>query len=140
MLKRGLFWTLSILIAILQPSAGRAEGQTETAGTKNVRVFIEGDSSEIPKFIKVAQEQAPERKLHFEFTRDKDAEWDIRVVLSAEGSSVWSFAHGNLVVMEQKSNVLFTVTRSDRWTGKGATNALTKEFVKMLSRYFGLTK
>jgi hypothetical protein len=140
MFKRGLVWTLSILLVTLHPMVGRAKEQTETPGTKNVRVFVEGDSSEIPKFIKLAQEKGPERKLHFEFTRDKEAEWDIRVVLSAEGSSVWSYAHGNIVVMDKKSNVLFTVTRSDRLTGKGATSALTKEFVKMLSRYYGLSK
>ena len=53
---------------------------------------------------------------------------------------VWSNAHGSIVVMDKKSNVLFTVNRSERLTGKGATNALTKEFVKMLSRYYGLSK
>jgi hypothetical protein len=107
---------------------------------KHVRVFVEGDTSEIPKFIKVSQEMGPERKLSFEFTRDKDSGYDVRVVLSAEGSSMWSYAHGNIVVMDSKSEVMFTVTRSDRWTAKGTTNAMTKEFVKMLSRYYGLTR
>ena len=116
----------------LQPLAG--------PGPKHVQVLIEGDTSEIPKFIKVAQEMGPERKLTFDFTRDKDSGYEVRVVLSAEGSSMWSFGHGNVVVMDNKSNVMFTVTRSDRWTAKGATNAMTKEFVKMLSRYYGLTK
>jgi hypothetical protein len=109
-------------------------------GLKNVRVFIEGDTSEIPKFIKVAQEMGPDRRLSFEFTRDKDSGYDVRVVLSAEGASAWSYAHGNIVVMNNKSDIMFTVNRSDRWTAKGATNAMTKEFVKMLSRYYGLTK
>ena len=39
---------------------------------------------------------------------------------------MWSCAHGNIVVMDEESNVIFTVTRSDRLTGKGATSTLTK--------------
>jgi hypothetical protein len=133
-------WVLVVLPLLQQPLPAQNVSPEETKETKHVRVFVEGDSSVIPKFIKLAQEKAPERNLSFEFTRDKDAEWDIRVVLSAEGSGVWSYAHGNIVVMDKKSNVLFTVTRSGRMTGKGATSALTKEFVKMLSRYYGLSK
>jgi len=52
---------------------------------------------------------------------------------------MWSYAHGNLFMMENKSDVLFTVNRSDHFTGKGATSALTKEFVKMLARYYGVS-
>jgi hypothetical protein len=128
---------LTIFASCLLGKPGPAGEQKEP---KHVKVFIEGDTSVIPKFIKMAQERGPERNLNFEFTRDKEAEWDVRVVLSAEGSSMWSYAHGNIVVMDKKSNVLFTVTRSDRLTGKGAASALTKEFVKMLSRYYGLSK
>jgi len=129
-------------VAILngQSITDSAKSPQESTQTKHVRVFLEGDTSDIPKFVKVAQEKGPERSLSFEFTRDKDADWDVRVVLSAEGSSMWSYAHGSIVVMDKKSNVLFTVNRSERLTGKGATNALTKEFVKMLSRYYGLSK
>lgn len=107
---------------------------------RHVRVFIEGDSSVIPKFITLSQEKAPEHRLSFEFTRDKDSPYDVRVVLSAEGSSMWSYAHGGAVVMDNKSNVLFTINRSNRLTGKGATSAITKEFVKMLARYYGASK
>jgi hypothetical protein len=121
------------------PQQGQVQPAT-AAGLKHVRVFIEGDTSEIPKFVKLAQEKGPERKLSFDFTRDKDSGYDVRVVLSAEGSSMWSYAHGNIVVMDNKSNVMFTVTRSERLTAKGATSAMTKEFVKMLSRFYGLTK
>jgi hypothetical protein len=140
MSKHTVTWVFLVLSLLPHPLSAEAGGPGEENGTRYVRVFIEGDSSVIPKFIKLAQEKAPERNLRFEFTRDKEAEWEIRVVLSAEGSSMWSYAHGNVVVMDKKSNVLFTVTRSDRLTGKGATSALTKEFVKMLSRYYGLSK
>jgi len=36
----------------------------------------------------------------------------------------------------REGNVLFTVTRSHRMTPKGATSALTEEFVKMLARFY----
>jgi hypothetical protein len=43
----------------------------------------------------------------------------------------------NIVVMNPEHKVLFTVTRANRFTAKGTTNALTKEFVKVLARYLG---
>ena len=68
---------------------------------------------------------------------NKSDKYDYRVILSAEGSSTWDFAHGNLVVMNQEGKLIFTVTRANRWTAKGTTNALAKEFVKVLARYLG---
>ncbi len=114
--------------------------QKEPVTKKAVTCFIEGDTSMIPKFVKLAREKAPERNLELTFIRDKDQPYDVRVVLSAEGASVWNWAHGNVVVMDAKGNVLFTVTRSNRVTPKGATSALTKEFVKMLARYYEVHK
>ena len=120
----------AILAVAQQPSGERLPTK------KAVTVYIEGDTSMIPKFINLAREKAPERNLDLTFTRDKDVPYHVHVVLSAEGASLWSYAHGNVVVMDSKGNVLFTVTRSLRWTEKGATSALTKEFVKMLARYY----
>jgi hypothetical protein len=82
----------------------------------------------------------PERGLDFHFVDKQSDKYDYRVILSAEGSSVWDFAHGNIVVMNQESKVLFTVTRANRWTGKGATNAMGKEFVKVMARYLDTHK
>lgn len=125
------------------PTPGTASQQQAPApagSPKKVTVFIEGDTSMIPKVIKLAREIGPSRNLDFTFIRDKDQPFDIRFVLSAEGSSTWSYAHSNAVIMDSKSNVLFTITRSDRLTGKGAASAVTKEFVKNLARYYGLHK
>ena len=95
-----------------QPSPGRVGVEP-----KHVKVFVEGDTSDIPKFIKVAQEKAPERSLSFEFTRDKEAEWDIRVVLSAEGS-----ARGRSATEEMngqgRCRLGFTNLRSDLGFGR----------------------
>ena len=49
-------------------------------------------------------------------------------------------AHGNIVVMNPEAKVLFTVTRANRWTGKGAASALGKEFVKVMARYLDTHK
>lgn len=107
------------------------------AATKHVTLFIEGDSSAIPKFVNVCREMGPSRGLDFHFVDQKKDSYDYRVVLSAEGSSAWNFAQGNIVVLNPESKVLFTVTRSNRWTSNGAVSALSKEFVKVLSRYVG---
>jgi hypothetical protein len=105
--------------------------------TRPVTVFIEGDSSVIPKFINICRQKGPERGLEFRFV-DKQADaYDYRVVLSSEGSGAWNYAHGNVVVMNPEAKVLFTVTRSNRLTAKGAASALSKEFVKVLARYLG---
>jgi hypothetical protein len=111
--------------------------RSETPSPKPVTVYVEGDSSVIPKFINMCRKMGPERGLNFQFVDKQSDRYGYRVVLSSEGSSAWNFAHGNIVVMNSEAKVLFTVTRSNRWTAKGATSALTKEFVKVLARYLG---
>lgn len=107
----------------------------QTKPGRDVAVYLEGDTSTIPKLINVCREMGPQRGLHFRFVDNSKEQYDYRVIPSSEGSGTWSFAHGNLVVMNPESKVLFTVTRSDRWTAKGAVSALGKEFVKLLARY-----
>ena len=104
---------------------------------KPVVVFVEGDSSVIPKFINMCREMGPERGIDFHFVDKLSDKYDYRVVLSAEGSGMWNYAQGNVVILNPEAKVIFTVTRSNRWTAKGATSALTKEFVKVLARYLG---
>ncbi len=104
---------------------------------RKVALFVEGDSSVIPKFVEVCRKMGPERGLDLQFVDKQSDKYDYRVILSAEGSSTWDFAHGNLVVMNQEAKLIFTVTRANRWTAKGTTNALAKEFVKVLARYLG---
>lgn len=125
--------TLALLI-FLCPIVSTAK---EKPTLKPVTVFLEGDSSTLPKFINLCRQEGPQRGLDFTFVDKKDAVYDYRVVLSTEGSSLWSYAHGNIVVMNQEAKVLFTVTRSDRLTAKGSASALSKEFVKVLARYLG---
>src|ERR1700730_8969797 len=117
--KRSSTRTLPLIFAFLCASM-------LAATTKPVIVFVEGDSSVVPKFINVCRQMGPERGLEFLFVDKKEDRYDYRVVLSGEGSSVWNFAQGNIVVLNPEAKVIFTVTRSNRWTAKGATNALTK--------------
>lgn len=107
---------------------------------KPVTVYLEGDSSVIPKFINLCREKGPEYGLDISFVDKKEDKYDYRVILSAEGSGVWNYAQGNIVVMNPEAKVIFTVTRSNRLTAKGATSALTKEFVKVLARYLNTHK
>ncbi len=105
------------------------------ATLKPITLYVEGDSSVIPKFVNMCREMGPERGLDFKFVDRIQEKYEYRVVLSAEGSGMWNYAQGNIVVMNPDAKVLFTVTRSNRLTAKGATSALTKEFVKVLARY-----
>jgi hypothetical protein len=126
------------LVAVVVFSALAVWPQTKPL--KSLTLFVEGDSSTIPKFVNLCRQQGPDYGLDFHFV-DKQADaYDYRVVLSSEGSGVWSFAHGNIVVLNSEAKVLYTVTRSDRWTAKGATSALAKEFVKVTARYVGTHK
>ncbi len=107
------------------------------AAPRPITIFVEGDSSVIPKFINVCRESGPNRGIDFHFVDKQSVAYDYRVILSAEGSGVWNYAHGNIVVMNPEAKVLFTVTRSNRLTAKGSVNALSKEFVKVLATYLG---
>lgn len=83
----------------------------------------------------MCREMGPEYGLDFRFVDKKEDPYEYRVVLSAEGSGVWNFAQGNIVVLNPEAKFIFTVTRSNRWTTKGAASALTKELVKVMTRY-----
>jgi hypothetical protein len=129
-----VFWRMTFILLLVAGGALLAAGQSAPS-LRPVTVFAEGDSSVIPKFINVCRHMGPERGLDFKFVDKQSDRYDYRVVLSAEGSGMWNYAQGNIVVLNPEAKVLFTVTRSNRWTAKGATNALTKEFVKVLARY-----
>ncbi len=129
------FLALVLLMSLTWPVVGE-----DRVPPKAVTIFVEGDSSVIPKFINMCRKMGPERGLDFKFVDKKEDKYDYRVVLSAEGSSAWDFAHGNIVVLNPEAKVIFTVTRANRWTAKGAASALTKEFVKVLARYLGTHK
>ena len=112
----------------------------QQAPLKPVLLYVEGDSSVIPKFINMCRMMGPERGLDFKFVDKAGEKYDYRVVLSAEGSGMWNYAQGNIVVLNQDAKVIFTVTRSNRLTAKGATSALSKEFVKVMARYLDTHK
>jgi hypothetical protein len=130
---------LFALVAIIWTVAAASTAE-EHNPLKPVSIFVEGDSSSIPKFINVCRQMGTERGLDFHFVDKQTDKYDYRVILSAEGSSAWDFAHGNIVVMNPEAKVLFTVTRSSRWTSKGTTNAMAKEFVKVIARYLDTHK
>ncbi len=125
---------LNLLVVVL------AFALLAAAAPKPVAIFVEGDSSTIPKFINLCRQKGPEYGLDFRFVDKKDDPYDYRVVLSAEGSGTWNWAQGNIVVLNPEAKVVFTVTRSNRLTGKGATSALAKEFIKVMARYLGTHK
>jgi hypothetical protein len=127
--------SIAFLSLALTANLVAAASTTGSVALKPVSIFVEGDSSSIPKFINVCRQMGPERGLDFQFVDKQSDKYDYRVVLSAEGSSAWDFAHGNIVVMNSEAKVVFTVTRASRWTAKGTTNAMSKEFVKLMARY-----
>jgi hypothetical protein len=122
-------------LEIIWATTGAWAATPRDGGLKAVSIFVEGDSSSIPKFIKVCRDMGPERGLDFRFVDKQSEKYEYRVIMSAEGSSAWDFAHGNIVVMNPETKVLFTVSRASRWTAKGTTNAMAKEFVKVMARY-----
>jgi hypothetical protein len=129
-----MMWVAVALALFCSTAVVMAE---QPVALKPVVVFVEGDSSVIPKFINMCREMGPERGIDFHFVDKLADKYDYRVVHSAEGSGMWNYAQGNIVILNPEAKVLFTVTRSNRLTAKGATSALTKEFVKVLARYLG---
>jgi len=131
-----VLWACSLCVLLAYIAASAAHNSPP----KPVSLFMEGDSSSIPKFINVCRQMGPERGLDFQFVDKQASKYDYRVILSTEGSSAWDFAHGNIVVLNPEAKVLFTVTRANRWTSKGTTNAMAKEFVKVMARYLDTHK
>ena len=136
-MKPKMMMWLAVAILLSSFCSTAVVGAEQPAVLKPVVVFVEGDSSVMPKFINLCREMGPEYGIDLHFVDKVADKYDYRVVLSAEGSGMWNYAQGNIVVLNPEAKVLFTVTRSNRWTAKGATSALTKEFVKVLARYLG---
>lgn len=136
-MKPKMMMWLAVAILLSSFCSTAVVGAEQPAVLKPVVVFVEGDSSVMPKFINLCREMGPEHGIDLHFVDKVADKYDYRVVLSAEGSGMWNYAQGNIVVLNPEAKVLFTVTRSNRWTAKGATSALTKEFVKVLARYLG---
>jgi len=72
-------WPLFLIFSLRLPIGLKANEAKPVADqqAKHVRVFLEGGTSDIPKFNKLAQEKAPGRNLSFELTRDKESDWDV---------------------------------------------------------------
>jgi hypothetical protein len=124
-----------VLILVMSLALACVAPAKDSPTLKTVTLFLEGDSSVIPKFINMCRSMGPERGLDFRFVDKQEDPYDYRVILSGEGSGMWNYAQGNIVVMNREAKVLFTVTRSNRLTAKGATSAIGKEFVKVMARY-----
>jgi hypothetical protein len=48
----------------------------------------------------------PERGLDFRFVDKQEDPYDYRVILSGEGSGMWNYAQGNIVVMNREATFL----------------------------------
>jgi hypothetical protein len=129
---------IAILLALLCSAVSLIA--EEPVPLKPVVVYVEGNSSIIPKFISVCREMGPERGIDFRFVDKPEDKYDFRVVLNAEGEGMFHYAQGNILVMSPEAKVIFSVTRGNRTTANGTTNALTKEFVKVLARNLGTHK
>ena len=82
----GLAFLGLFLLCALANTARATEPET---GLKPVSIFVEGDSSAIPKFINICRQMGSEYGLDFHFVDKQADKYDYRVVLSAEGSSAW---------------------------------------------------
>src|ERR1700758_5466466 len=114
---RSVFKVLVILALAVTTFLAVASAEDKTP-LKQVTVLLSADSSMTPKFVKECAQLAPERGLAFTFTADKSDAWDVHVVLSTEGASAWTWAHGSAVILDRNNDVMFTVNRSDRLTPK----------------------
>ena len=134
--------SIVLLVCLLLASIGLAQTPAPAApGVKSVTVYVEGDSAVIPKFKSVCMEMGPKWGLDFNFAEKVTDKYDYHVVLSTDPYVPFvDTAHGNITVLGADGKLAFTVNRGNRWTEKGTTNALTKEFVKVLARKLGTHK
>jgi len=99
-------------------------GQTQAAGNRGVRVFVQGDSSRLADFV-----EGCEHGLEFVLVKS-DSDFDYNIVITQESSV--SGAAGAAVALDHRGMFVASVVRSGRWSGKGALNASAKELAKKL--------
>lgn len=104
-------------------------GQTQAAGNRGVRVFVQGDSSRLADFVESCKHEFAEHGLEFVLVKS-DSDFDYNIVIAQESSV--SGAAGAAVALDHRGMFVASVVRSGRWSGKGALNASAKELAKKL--------
>jgi len=105
---------------------------------RDVKVKIEGNLADAVKLVEQLNENGKKHNLRFILT---DSDYEFRIAIGSEGWSKWDTVFGggadaSAAVLTPNCELLFIVSRSGRWGQSGALNAVSKEIVKKLLRYF----
>ena len=98
--------------------------------TKTVRVFPQGQTDLVLNFVQGFRAEAMRHGLVVEFV-DRHAERDYTFVIAQE--STFGSAAAAVVALDQGGDLVASVVRSGRLSGKGAINACVKELAKKLA-------
>jgi hypothetical protein len=100
-----------------------------------LRVFVQGDTSRLPNYIESMRREFAERGMTVELV-ERGAEYDYNIIIAQESSV--SGAAAAVIVLDRTANLVASVVRSGRWSGKGAFNATAKELAKKIAVLKGL--
>lgn len=124
--------TITMLLAlfIANPSLasiGRAEQESPTV--RQVRISVQGDTSRLTDFIQSLTREFTDRGMKLVMVQGA-GESDYRIVICQETSV--SGAAAAVIALDKNCNLVASVVRSGRWSGKGALNASAKEITKKI--------
>ena len=91
---------------------------------------MQGDSSRLADFVEECQREFPNHGLKLEIV-SFDSDFQYNIVVAQE--SAMGGAAASVIALDKKGLFVASVVRWDRWSGKGAPNAVAKELAKKLA-------
>lgn len=114
--------------------AGLVPAEPPTSAT--LKITVQGDTSRLPDFIASLRREFAERSVNIDVV-SKSGGWEYDVVVAQE--TTFGSAAAAVIVLDRDCNLVASVVRSGRFSGKGALNACAKELAKKIVALRGTT-
>lgn len=98
---------------------------------KPVHIAVQGETNLVPQFVESFKREARDQGLDVSIVERRNADLDYHILLAQESSI--GGAAAAIIAVNRDGDLVTSVVRSGRMSGKGAMNACTKELAKKLA-------
>ncbi len=120
---------LMLAAAVLQPGGWSQQASTPKAPAL-VKVTVQGASNLLADFIKNMEREFDKQGMKLELVQRGGAS-DYNIIVSQDSS--FEGAAAAVIALDKNCNLIASVIKADRLSGKGALNASAKELAKKIA-------
>lgn len=96
-----------------------------------LRVSVQGETNLTTTFVEVLRREAHDRGMDVQLVERRSEQIDYSILIAQE--TTLDSAAAAVIAVDKNGDIVTSVVRSGRLTGKGAINACTKELAKRLA-------